>query len=47
LDSLEKSPGWAEAAHRQQQDLADWILGHRPLMEWESRLDAFRPRKGT
>jgi len=47
LDSLEKRPGWAEAAHRQQQDLADWILGHRPLMEWEKRLDAFRPRKGT
>jgi len=39
---LEKNRGRMEEKQREQQALADWILCHRPLMEWEGRLEAFR-----
>lgn len=42
LQKIEKEPAWAEEQRRNQQAVADWILCHRPLTEWESRLEKFR-----
>jgi hypothetical protein len=44
LQKLEVSRERAEQQQRRQQAVADWILCHRPLSEWESRLLKFRKR---
>jgi len=44
LHSLDERAAWTERLYRRQQLLADWILCHRPLMEWEGRLEAFRKK---
>lgn len=46
LAGLEKDPAKAGQARRSQEAVADWILCHRPLTEWESRLEAHRARRG-
>lgn len=42
LQKMEKEPDRAEEQRRKQQAVADWILCHRPLTEWEGRLEKFR-----
>ena len=42
LRKLEKAGDEAERQQKQQQALANWILCHRPLAEWEGRLETFR-----
>jgi len=44
LQKLEVNRERAEQQQRRQQAVADWILCHRPLSEWESRLEKFRKR---
>lgn len=42
LRELEADRERAEKEQRRQQAMADWVLCHRPLAEWEARLEAFR-----
>jgi len=41
LQELEGNRERAEQQQRRQQAVADWILCHRPLSEWENRLEKF------
>jgi hypothetical protein len=44
LRELDENRGRAEQEQRRQQAVADWILCHRPLSEWENQLENFCKR---
>jgi hypothetical protein len=46
LRELEANRERAEKEQCRQQAMADWILCHRPLSEWETRVEAFRKKAG-
>lgn len=46
LRELEANLESAEEEQRRQQAMADWILCHRPLSEWETRAEVFHRKAG-
>ena len=42
LRKLESDRDLADRQQSRQQALSDWILSHRPLLEWEDRMEEFR-----